>query len=786
MINILILGGGFAATSTAKMLGALTKKRKDIQVSLVSEHNYFVFQPMLPEVAAGTLESSHIINPIRRLCKHVTFHRAKVDSIDTVNKTVRIIGNDFTRQQDLHYDHLVVAMGLGVDMSKVPGMNEHSLPMKTLGDAFFIRNDIINKLEEAAIETDPEHRRKLLTFTIIGGGFSGVETIGELNDMIRKAIKGYPQLSVNEVRMVLVHSRDRILLELGEKLALFAQKKLVKRGIELILNARVAEVTPESVNLNNGTKIPCKTVIGTTGNAPHSMIIDLPFVNSRGRLDTDEFFRVVTRDDSGSITETHESIWSLGDCAMTPHLAATKDEAGNYPSCAPTAQFAIRQGPVCGKNIYASIKNKKLKAFRFKELGQMAVIGHLTGVAEVMGIRFSGILAFIFWRVIYWMKLPGVPSKLRVAFDWFTHMFLPVDITQIDVFRSEKVDRSHYEEGSYIFRQGDIADYFYVIERGEVDIVIGNPDGTENVVAVLKEGDSFGEMGLMQKAARSASVRCRTPVGVLKVNRNDFKALTTAYADLRDNLESKVEGIQIENVEKAGQVNPTPPVEEALPESVELAPEADELKVALDVETSEPESEPENEIIPEPESDLEAPVEFDAAVEVVSPVVEAASPGFMSEFSEFYEGPSNEVHREDPSFFSSRKKGAERLELGTYELTRLGDEKKQRGLYNSACRHYYQAVLLRPNDVVLLIKLASGLRRSKRYSAAVPFLQRALALEKDNVAVIGHLAFCYTALGYYETAEALYQSGLRYAPDNINLQLNLAQLRYQMARQANE
>ena len=222
--RILILGGGFAAISAAKRLGKIAKRHKNIDVDIVSENNYFVFQPMLPEVAAGSIEASHIVNPIRRLCKNVTFHRAKVDMINTKAKTVTIVGDDIRKQQHLHYDELIIAMGLSTDMSRIPGMSEHALPMKTLGRCLFLRNEIINKLEMAAIEPDRDEKQRLLTFVLVGGGFSGVETAGEIGDMIRKAVRGYQNIDKDEIRIVLVHAGNRILQELSDKLGEFAEK----------------------------------------------------------------------------------------------------------------------------------------------------------------------------------------------------------------------------------------------------------------------------------------------------------------------------------------------------------------------------------------------------------------------------------------------------------------------------------------------------------------------------------------------------------------------------------
>ena len=215
----------------------------------------------------------------------------------------------------------------------------------------------------------------------------------------------------------------------------------------LHLDTKVQEVSPEEVVLSSNEIIPTRTVVCTTGNAPHKVLTSLPFINDRGRLDTDEYFRVVKRDENGKKISVIKNIWALGDTALTPNMKKIKQDPKAL--CPPTAQFAVRMAPVLAKNIVASLSGKKLTVFKFKEMGQLAVIGHLCGIAEVMGFRFSGVIAFFMWRAIYWAKLPGIYCKFRVLVDWIIHAFFPVDITQLDVYRTEKVARSHYQENSF-------------------------------------------------------------------------------------------------------------------------------------------------------------------------------------------------------------------------------------------------------------------------------------------------------------------------------------------------
>lgn len=515
-VRIVILGGGFAGISAAMELGRRTRRNRGIEVHLVSEENYFVFQPMLPEVVACRIEPTHILNPIRQLCKHVQFHCATVESIDTESREIRIVGRDKRRVQTLGYDHLVVALGLTMDLSRIPGMAEHSLPIKTLGDAFHLRNHVLSMLEEADIEPDECLRRQALTVVTVGGGFSGVETVAEINDMIKAVLRYYPKARATGARIVLIHSRDRILNELGEGLARFAEQKLRDRGVELILESRVKEASPTGIVLNDGRTIQAGTVICTVGNGPHPLIAKTGFPQERGRILADEHLRV------GGV----EGIWALGDAAMIPDV-----RRGGY--CPPTAQYAMRQGKQCARNVLAAIAGKPTQPFAFGGLGQLAVVGHRCGVAHILGVNVAGLLAWWLWRSVYFMKLPGLRSKIRVGIDWALDMVFPRDITKLDVERTRRVPRAHFREGDMIIRRGEIGDRFYIMETGEAEVLQPDAAGEDRRVATLTAGDSFGEIALLNDTLRTASVRCLTPVDVISFARSDFQALVGSYDILR-------------------------------------------------------------------------------------------------------------------------------------------------------------------------------------------------------------------------------------------------------------
>lgn len=522
-MRVVILGGGFGGVMTARALARRVRRRAPVEIHLVSDENYFVFQPMLPEVVSCGLEPSHIINPIRQLCPGVSFHCAAMQHIDLTRREVTLTGADARKTHVLPFDHLVIALGQTMDLSRIPGMAEHSLPIKTLGDAFHLRNHVLSRLEEADIEDDPETRARLLTFVAVGGGFSGVETIAELNDMIKAVLAYYPRARATGCRMVLLHSRERILNELSADLADFAQKKLRARGVELRLSSRVSEATDGGVTLADGTALNAGTVVSTVGNAAHPFVARTSLPQQAGRILVDEFLRVTGFQD----------LWALGDAALVPDV-----HRGGH--CPPTAQYAMRQGAVCARNILATIAGRPLKPFRFGGLGQMAIVGRRCGVASILGIKIAGILAWFLWRSVYWFKLPGLRSKIRVGIDWALDVFFPRDIAKLAVGRTEVLHRAHYRAGEAIIRQGEIADRFYIIESGEVEVVREAPGEAEQRLAVRCAGDAFGEVALLKDTPRTATVRCLTPVDVIAFSRKEFRSMVGSYDSLRRLLEQKL------------------------------------------------------------------------------------------------------------------------------------------------------------------------------------------------------------------------------------------------------
>jgi NADH dehydrogenase len=412
--RIVVLGGGFGGMYAVMELERLLGSDPSVEITLVNKDNYFVFTPMLHEVAASDLDLTHIVNPIRKLLRRAVFFNGDILEIDLHRKSVVVShGVDQDHPHRLEYDHLVLALGSVTNFFGTPGVEERAFTMKTLGDAIAVRNRVIDSMEEADFECCPEIRRRMMTFVVAGGGFAGVETIAAIHDFMCDALPHYPNLRPADVRMVLVHPGEVILPELGENLGRYAQRKLAARGIEILSGTKVTGFCDGRVALSGGTEIASANLIWTAGTAPNPLLASLPCARERGRVVVDEFLEV--RDFPG--------VWSLGDCALVPDR-----RSGGF--CPPTAQHASRQGNAVARNIAASLRGGGKRPFAFRTLGQLASIGRRTGVARVLGLNFSGFLAWWLWRTIYLMKLPRLERKLRVAIDWTLDLMFSKDLVQ--------------------------------------------------------------------------------------------------------------------------------------------------------------------------------------------------------------------------------------------------------------------------------------------------------------------------------------------------------------------
>ena len=507
--RIVILGGGFGGVYTARHLASILKP-DEATVTLINRENYSVYQPMLPEVISGTIGLTDVVSPIRQLSPRTELITREVENIDLKNKIVTVSPGFRPRSMGIPYDYLVIALGGVTDYSGKPGLLEHAKPFRNLADALSLRSHLIHVLEEAEFEGDPIFRKKLLTFVVAGGGFSGVEVIAELNDFVRHVKGNYPQLRNEEIRCVLVHSGERILPEMTPRLAVFAHKLLAKRGVEIRLLDRLVTATSERAILKSALEIPTKTIISTVPAAIAPVLQQLDCAKDKQRLQVNRKLE---------LPGYEGQVWALGDCASI----ATK--AGN--PVPPTAQHATREARTVAVNIAASLRGEESSEFDFEGLGKLGSLGRYSAVAEIFGIRVSGLPAWFLWRTIYLMKMPSLYRKVRIGLDWMIALLFQPDLVQVREVNESSFARQHFEPGDFVFLQGELGDCVYVIEKGECEI-FREKDGTVEHLAILHADDYFGEMAVLTDSTRNATVLVRTPMDVLLIPKSEFQLLKSS------------------------------------------------------------------------------------------------------------------------------------------------------------------------------------------------------------------------------------------------------------------
>ncbi|MCA1588307.1 MAG: NAD(P)/FAD-dependent oxidoreductase [Chloroflexi bacterium] len=419
--RVLVLGGGFAGAETARRIERLARRREDVEVWLVSRENFTLFTPLLPEVCSGQLEARHCVTALRAQLRRPSSWAvtATVESIDLDAKQVTVTGGDGDLHR-LNYDTLVIALGGETATFGIRGITEYAVGMKTLADAFALRNRIIEMLERAELETDPQERRAQLTFVIGGGGFSGVETAGEIEDFIRRVRRRYyRKIDPAEVTGHIVELGDRLLREMSPEMGDYAARRLAKRGYQIHLNTAIMEVREGGVLIGEGTFIPSRTVVWTGGVKPS------PVVRESG-LEVDKSGRAIT---APTMEASRPGVWAIGDCALIPDV----QQEGTF--FAPTAQNAVREAKRLARNIMATIDRRPadVDPFRYRTIGTLASIGHFDGVGIVFGIRVRGLIGWVMWRGYYWTRVPGFGGKMRVGFDWLLTLIFGSDPVQLKV-----------------------------------------------------------------------------------------------------------------------------------------------------------------------------------------------------------------------------------------------------------------------------------------------------------------------------------------------------------------
>lgn len=523
--RIVVLGGGFAGAFAAKYLRKYMASGTSIE--LINSDNYFVFQPLLPEVASGTINAPDAVTPLRQLLPGVKVRMATATGVDRNKQLVHFLQGSGRIPQSIAYDHLVVAVGQQTNQALVPGFTEHSLCIRDLADAHELRNKIIRRLEHADVTEDPVLKRRLLTFVVAGGGFSGVETIGEVVEMIRRTLRFYPKIDSAEIQAILVQSGDHILPELPAKLGEYAAKILRRRNVDIRLGLRVASATADAVYLSDGSRIETCLLVTTVGSGPREITQRLGINLEHGKIPVDEFLRA----------QGAKNIWALGDAASIPLTDARNKDANDTQRFAPpTAQFAVKEARCVAKNLRAAQKGESPVAFRYVPRGALASIGNYKGVAEVFGVSFSGLFAWLTWRALYIGMLPGFSTRLRVALNWSFDYFLPRSIVQIANRESGGAVTRRFAAGDIICGPGQRVDGFYTVLSGSLESRIPLGDGQEDFVRILGEGDHWGERSLTTDALTQGTLKATEDAQVLVLAADDFRQLRNAFPALDEYL----------------------------------------------------------------------------------------------------------------------------------------------------------------------------------------------------------------------------------------------------------
>jgi len=412
--HILIVGGGYVGMYTALRLQKKLR-RNEARITIVDPQNYMTYQPFLPETAAGSLEPRHVVVPLRKVLKQCRVLTGLVTGIDHASRTATVLPVEGPAYP-VRYDVIVVAPGSVVRTLPIPGLAEQGIGFKTVGEAIYLRNHVLSRLDYAASVTDAEHRRRALTFVFIGGGYAGIEAFAELEDMARYATRYYDNVDPDDMRWVLIEATGRILPEVSVPMAEYTVKQLLKRNMDIRLSTRVDSLTGGHVVLTDGDEFDAETIVWTAGVKANPMLArtDLP-LDEKGRLRCTADLRV----------EGVEDAWGAGDCAAVPDLT----DPGSFTG--PSAQHAVRQTKTLAANIVAALRRRQLTDYRHKYVGSVASLGLYRGVAEVYGIKLRGWPAWFMHRTYHVSRMPTVNRKVRVLADWTLAIFFPREVVSL-------------------------------------------------------------------------------------------------------------------------------------------------------------------------------------------------------------------------------------------------------------------------------------------------------------------------------------------------------------------
>ena len=516
--RVIIVGGGFGGVTLAEHLDR--RVARDVEVVVISSENHMVFTPMLAEVAGRSLSGFDVVTPGRQIAPRATWLTASVTGVDLKKNEVEYNRPDGTIAT-LPYTHLILTCGSEVNLDVVPGMAAHAYTLRSEGDAMVLGNEVIGRFEQAAVEPEEDERQRLLTVVVVGGGFTGVEAGGHLFDLMRDIQSLYPQLKGHQPRIVLLQRGPKIVPEFQHaSLSEFALRKLLKNGVDVRLNTEVKEVTARYVRLGSGEQIETGLTVCSVGTAPVALIKKIGLPLERGRLKTEPDMRV-----TGTA-----NVWAFGDCAAVPN-------AWNREISPPTAQFALRQAKQLAANLVRVLRGEATTPFHFHPQGLLATIGQHNGVAEIYGLKFSGLIAWFLWRTVYLMKIPTIRRKLNVVVDWTWDIFFKPNPVRVRVAQQQRFKQAHYAAGDFVFRKGEPGGPFFVVKAGSAGLYV---DEATTPLVTWTKGDHFGESAILEGAAHptyKASVKAETPLDLIVIEPADFAGLAESLGALQRELE---------------------------------------------------------------------------------------------------------------------------------------------------------------------------------------------------------------------------------------------------------
>jgi NADH dehydrogenase len=425
--KIVILGGGVGGLAAARHFDRLIRGRHDVEVTLVSRDNFFLLSPLLFEACSGVLELRHCAQPIRPCLRRVHFVEGTVERVDVERRAIRVnIAEGDARE--LTFDHVVIALGATTNVSVIPG-SEHARTFKTTGDGLMLRNHLLERLERADVETNPERRKKLLTVIVIGGGLVGAELLGELSAFVQDELRYYPNISSADLSFHLFEAGPRLIPEAKQFLADYAARILGRRGAQLHTSTPVAGIEPGLVRWKDGA-LEADTIVLAPGIVPSAVASAIEVQRDRkGRIMTDSTLRSIS----------HENVWSFGDCAATPAPGG-----GIYPAL---AQHAVRAARTVARNVIATLDRRDATPFVFEALGTMAAFGHTRAAAEVRGLELTGFIAWWMRRTYYLFQMPRWDTRLRIALDWTVALMSRPSLTKIDLAQEREQEGRNFPAG---------------------------------------------------------------------------------------------------------------------------------------------------------------------------------------------------------------------------------------------------------------------------------------------------------------------------------------------------